>query len=883
MNNPSAKIKPDDDPLLSELQSVEELSNYLHKLRDDIQSRAKSGVPGLALAREYSDIVDALVRRMLMIAALRAGRSGDMSSIPIAVVATGGYGRRELCPHSDIDITFIPYRDGDRQIDRIVKEMFNLVVRIFIDSNAMEVGYAYRLLEDCSSLDHQTISGLMDGRLVAGSNRIFIVFENDFWLHYNPAEYIFTKLEERKQARAKFGDTPRLIEPNIKEGPGGMRDLHTAVWLTQARKNLTAADVRGERIWEALGRESEVTPSEIHRLREAKEFLFRVRNALHAITGAERDELVVTRQEEVATALGYDRAVLPTDIPSVEHFMQDYYIHASNIFRISRDIIHRAENSRIFLGIGLDCKRRQIVPANTALGMEDPIWMLWACELAQKYELEISDALERDILELLDKQPRISDMKQTAEIFERILASPRGAYSILQLMADMGILNWVLPEMDGIMNLISYDPSHDYTVGQHTLYVVRTLDALRCSEGPEDTRDFRQIMAEIPHIEQLYLAALLHDAGKNNHEKPHSETGAELAKIVCQRLGWDETATANVCFLVRYHLLMAETSRLRDLNLEETIRDFTSIVDDLDRLHMLYLLTYADTCSVAPGVWTQLKGKFLRDLLHRAERSLVGEDAEDYSDITLTRARRRLMKELSVENLPPDEVSEHVENMPATYILNADLNDIALHIGFMRRARQGDPVIDFHDERNATFTLVTVCTLDDPRPGLLAKITGVFYASDVNVHSAQIFTRVAANERIAIDSFYVDFRGRQLTPGKRKEIGNNLKAVLKGELSVEILLQKRKKSASIGGPVEKLIVRNDLADNYTVVEVTAPDDRSFFYRICGALSSLGWNIHSAKVSLFRGRSVASYYISGTNGISDIEARHAAMKVMPTAE
>jgi [protein-PII] uridylyltransferase len=959
-------VQPADDPELSGLLHLKDLADYLRRRRAELSARAAGQTGGLELARDFSDLVDGVMRRMLALACARAGRGAEPDSVPIAVVATGGYGRRELCPFSDVDITFIPHRDGDPLVDRVIKEMFTLLMRIFMDSGGMEVGYAYRLLEDCSSLDHQTTSGLLDARLIAGSPRLFIKFENEFWNQFNPADFIFTKLEERRRQREKAGATPRLVEPNLKEGTGGLRDLQTALWVTQARRSLTAARVRGDRVWEVLEREADVSPEDTARLKAAKEFLFRVRNALHAAAGAERDQLVVTRQEETAARLGYAEEgslgdwvagslgtqspnhpiTQSPNAPPVERFMRDFYTHTANVHRITGDIIRRAENSRLFLGIGLDCKRRQIVPG-PALGFDDPLWMLWACEVAQKYDLEFSDDLERAILELLDARPNISDGAQAAEIFTRILASPRGAYSILQRMADIGILGWLLPEVGAVMNLIPYDPSHEYTIGQHTLYVIRNLDALRSAEGTEETRDFRLLMQEMPHPEQLYLAALLHDAGKAVPDRPHSEVGEEMAAEVCRRLRWDEQATANVRFIVRHHLLMAETSRLRDLNLDRTIRDFTAVVDDLDRLHMLYILSYADTNAVGTGVWTEVKGRFLRDLLRRAERALAGEEPEEFDDASLARARRRLLKELSVENLPPEEIAEHVASMPATYILNTDLNEVSLHIGFVRRARKGEPVVDFHDDRGSTFTVVTVCTRDDPEPGLLSKITGVFYASDLAVHSAQVFTRVTpppsppsqggengktalppgeeekallpqgredallpkgeedekpllsqgrhittpppyeggagGGERIAIDHFLVDFRGRQLTPGKRKEIAANLTAVLTGQTTVAELLAKRRKPAEIGGPVERLNLRYDLSDTFTVVEVAAEDERAMLYRASGALSRLRWDIHSAKVSLFRGRSVASFYVTGARALGEAAARRALLELMPVVE
>ncbi len=879
------------DPQIESISDLESLAVYLQERRQSLNQSVLRGAGGLAYAAAYSDLVDAVVRRMFHLACSRYLRSFEPDQVAVCIVATGGYGRRELCPYSDIDITFIPQRDGDSVLDNIIKEMFKSVMRVFIDANNMNVGYAYRLMEDCAKLDHQTASGLLDARLITGSSRLYIQFEHEFWTYFNPADFIFTKQEERRNQKSRVGVISRVVEPNLKEGAGGLRDLQTAVWLTQARRSLASSRVRGDRVWEALIRYSEINPNEAKQLQEAKEFLFRVRNALHVIAGAERDQLVVTRQEQVAEALGYHltagteqdastQAAKTASRPPVERFMRDFYEHTSVIQRLSETITRRIEESKLVLGIGLDCKRNEIRPANPALACEDPVWMLWACELAQKYGLVFSKDLERAIVELIAANPTIRDQQEAAEIFTRILASPRGAYPILQIMADLGILGWLIPEFGAVMNLIPYDPSHDYTVGQHTLYVIRNLDALRTADGGEENRDFRLLMSELPHPEQLYLAALLHDVGKIDDVRSHSELGEEIAGAICRRLRWSPQATANVQFLIRHHLLMAETSRLRDLHLEETIRDFTAVVDDLDRLHMLYILTYADTSAVGAGVWTAVKGKFLRDLHRQAERVLVGEDIEEVDDRSLSRTRRKLLKELSMENLPPEEIAEHVESMPAPYILNTSLNEMTLHIGFVRRVRSGEPVIEFHDERDSTFTAVTICAQDDPQPGLLAKIAGVLYASDLDVHSAQVYTRVVGDEHIAIDTLYVDFRGRQLTPGKRREVASNMTAVLTGKITVTELLTKKRKPAEIGGPVESLSIRDDVSHTYVMVEVSSTDARATLYRACGAISSVQWDIHSARLSLFKGRFMSCFYVTCPPDQDASQARAILYSLMP---
>lgn len=867
---------------LETLREPVELADYLRSEREKLiqRLREEAHIPpntarfgGLRFTHELSSLMDAVVTRIFTLACSRGG--ANPGTLQIAIVATGGYGRQELSPFSDIDITFIPHRDGDPTIDRIIREMFTMVMDICISRCGLEVGYAYRLLEDCAALDHQTASGLLDARLIAGSERLFIRFEDAFWMGFNPADFIFTKINEREKSLKKWGCSPRVVEPQLKEGPGGMRDLHTAVWLVQARANLAAARVRGNRAFDVLVRETGVTQIEAERLAHAKELLFRARNALHALVGSERDELVITRQEEVAALLGYEHPDCPKGSPPVERFMADVYPALALIRRIADQMIRRVGSSRLILGIGLDCKHRQIIPANSALQNDDPAWLLWACELAQMYKLDLGERLERAAVALVEIEPVLPDAVQSALVFTRILSRRGGVYSILQKMADLGILGWYLPEFGRLMDLIPYDPSHDHTVGQHSLRVVRNLEALLEAEGPEEFAEMRRVMEELPHPEQLFLAALLHDGGKATPGRPHAEISEELAEVVCRRLNWTDEAAANVKFLVRQHLLMAETSRLRDLNIEETIRDFTQVVNDPDRLNMLYLLTYADTRAVGSGVWTQVIGRFLRDLWLRASSVLCTDEPLGYDDASIARARRRLMKDLSLENLPEEEVNEHIQAMPPEYLLNHTLNQIALHIGFIRRVRSGELVSDFHDERDATYTELTVSVIDDPKPGLLAKITGALYAADVEIHSAQVLTRVTDRDRIALDTLWVDFRGRQLTPGKRREVTGNLREVLTGAQTVsELLLKRRVRPGAPAAPANgtsRMVVRSvqhDQSDALTFIEAGGADAHGTLYRMCDALSKLGWDIRSARASTWQGEGRVSFYVSGARSLSE---------------
>lgn len=862
---------------------------------DDMRPDCKGAVGGLALARSFSDLMDAVLTHMFTLACGRI--AVDPTQFPVSIVATGGYGRRELCPFSDIDITFIPQRDGDATTDIVIRDMFRQVMDICIAQCGLEVGYAYRLFEDCTTLDHQTSCGLLDARLITGNSRLFIQFEDAFWLGFNSTEFIFTKIEERERSLKKWGKLPRVVEPQLKEGPGGLRDLQTAVWLYQAKWQLNAARVRGPRAIDMLIREAEITKAEGDSLNAAKELLIQARNSLHAVTGAERDVLVITRQEEIARLLGY---VDPVDNkysacshsppPAVERFMADLYPAMAAVRQTADQIMRKIGGSRLILGIGLDCRHKQIVPANSSLETDNPDWLLWTCELAQRYELELSTKIEQSASVLLKLNPILTDPERTSQVFTRILSNRGKVYPILQKMADLGILGWYLPEFGNLMDLIPYDPSHDFTVGQHTLNIIKQLENLQTSPEGEEQTEMRGILENLLNPEQLMLAVLLHDSGKAIPGRPHSETGEEIAQAVCSRLGWNVKAAENVCFLIRHHLLMSETSRLRDLNLDVTIANFTKVVDDLDRLNMLYLLTYADTRSVGEGVWTQVIARFLRELWRRSAAVLCEEEPIGYDDASLARARRRLLKELSPENIPENEVTEHVEAMPPNYLLNQSLRQIALHIGFIRRLREEGPIIEFYDERDATYTELTVCAYDDPQPGLLAKIAGVLYVAELNVHSAQVVTRETDSERIALDTLWVDYHGRQLSPGKRREISLNLKAVLAANMSVDDLLHQRetsllKKSKSSSDEnevsIRSISIQNDLSETLTFVELTVKDIPGVFYHLCDAFARLEWGIQSSRVSTWGAEARLSFYLTGLGRVEPDEVKMALINALGT--
>jgi [protein-PII] uridylyltransferase len=329
-----------------------------------------------------------------------------------------------------------------------------------------------------------------------------------------------------------------------------------------------------------------------------------------------------------------------------------------------------------------------------------------------------------------------------------------------------------------------------------------------------------------------------------------------------RRLGLDDTGARKVAALVRHHLLMSETSQLRDLTLDQTIRDFVTAVPEIDLLNMLLLLTYAD--MEATGVLSPVRVRFLEDLYYRAERALSEKAPVALDPERLQRYRNRLTRQLAGPHLAEDQVQEHCQGMPVSYLLNTRPEQIAAHIRAVEALQGGSPVVEWGGEMGAHITTLTVCTYDDPQPGLLSRIAGVLYAHEIGVHAAQVFTREAEGPAIAIDTLWVDFHGRQLPPFKKMEVETDLVQVLRGQPVTE-LLEARHKHLSPGLQPNRVAFDNNLADGHTVVDVEAPDQPGLLYRITHALASLGWVIHSARISTRGDRARDAFYITDAAG------------------
>ncbi|HEU4754068.1 MAG TPA: hypothetical protein VFU47_13240, partial [Armatimonadota bacterium] len=511
-------------------ETAEELSELLRQERGRLRELNEAQPQGLRACRALTEATDLALQRMLHLSLPSDPARRDETRAKIAVVATGGYGRRELCPYSDIDVTFVVAEEEDPALDATVRRMFLFLMEIFSQRVGLKVGYAYRSLADAAQLDHQTQTALLDARVVVGSHGLAERFLRRVFQHMWPAAYVRQKTAERCRSREKHGGTLYRIEPEVKEGPGGLRDLHLAEWLAAVSFPSTRGDV-----WRQLQRIGAVSRRDVQQVQAAREFLLTVRTRMHWETGRCADLLVRERQESLAVALGFqddDRA------SRVERLMERYYAHAENLDRVGGFVVERCLSERLSLTDELVCSGNELSPAYPWVKIASPGFLVELGQHYQEHGLLPGHELRRMIGEHLESCPDLSVDTEAAEDFVGLLRAPAapengapepsysastawgrggrrspGVFETLSLLAELGVLQKLLPEIGEAYRRVPFDQVHRHTIGHHCLETVRFLENLRTTTE-ERRQELRRAWSEVDAPELLFLGGLLHDIGK---------------------------------------------------------------------------------------------------------------------------------------------------------------------------------------------------------------------------------------------------------------------------------------------------------------------------------------------------------------------------------
>lgn len=747
---------------------------------------------GLSWCARHTAIADKVVE--LLYQDLRAEKP---QLPPIALIATGGYGRRELAPHSDIDITVVPEDESAPEMDAALRKLFRDLHWAFCTALRMDVGYAYRLLNDAPGLDATTRTGLMDMRHLAGSHEVTRRLEDALHDTFSAGEFILAKMTERRAAMLKHNDTPLVVEPHLKEGAGGLRCFHAANWIR-----------------EAVG-DRQARPS------DAYDTIIRYRNLLHFRVGKLFDVFSRGRQAEIADMLGLDMYEMAANIARCGVALHDEYRRATE-----RLVEGRFELSRHVVAINGEAR---------PVGHADPGEAAIGIAIATKLGLRVSD-----LPVACDDAP----------------PGPAGLYAVTNGEATLrnldlcGLLGQLLPELTRCRTLMPADTVHTFTVFEHTMRTVRNLDSLEPGTFLGDLKD------ALNDLEPLYLAALLHDIGKIDPERQHSEVGAEMAEEICTRWNLNDAVSEAVVWLVREHLTMSRFIRVRDIELPDTITEFAELVGDVTRLHLLTLLTWADVNAVSPGSWTPAQDTFLRALHSATEARLQGEvpGAPDPSMY-----RQRLLRQLRNKQDDPEAVEAFVASLPVNYLVSTATDVIRLHMGFAQRAQEGEPTVELFHRPDLGGTEFTVCTLDRKR--LLSGLLAVFYAYDLSVSGIRAST-AQLSPNVALDVFTVSFNGRPVPAATCKQVSAALLAVLNGSTDPAEVLRSRGKDPT---RTQRMFSYQFIPGTPSILEIRAPRGRGMAYRFSRLISEAGWNVTAARVAQWAGNGAAAFYLVNEDG------------------
>ncbi len=853
---------------LSSLTDERELIAYVTQARAALRDDWSPESGGRTWGQRHTELIDAVLKRLVTLAAERVG------GMPtgVALLAMGGYGSRVLAPYSDVDLAFLVDRDDDPPL---LREAFRLVMDVLLSGAKIKIGYGYRRLSDLSQgeLDHQTQTALLDARLLIGDGTLFARFDRQLAETLHLADFLFFKEAERRRVRARAGETPYTVEPDLKEGAGGLRDVQTALWMAQAR-----FDRKGDALWRELVRRKILTATEMRQLQDGREHLFRLRHLLHLLAGERRDRFTMPLQEAAAERLGF----LPTaDAPAVEALMHAHYESAGRVAHLSEKIVQRVMDAPIRLEGGLSAVRRTVALTQPEETEADPLWPLRAIELCQRYDLELSSPAAEAIERHLDASAWKTLPPQRAGARLLALLDQSGdVLSSVRRMQRVGLLGALLPELSACMGLVPYDPTHVYTIGEHSLRVLGNL--IEAREKRAGTSAYHDAIGQLESPATLFLSALLHDIGKqwprdrSGSRAPHEITGAEAIPQIGARLGLSERLTLRLQKLVRWHLLLAEVSRLRDLTRPETIREVTDKLDDMDLLRMLYVHTWADTSAVGPGIWSESKAQLLDELFERSAAALESPEAAPIDTEAEARRLDTLRERLRKRLTSPGEKGEtlveanaaqsHIQAMPAAYLLNTPPETISLHLamlGALASGEDGAVVTDFRTLPKLSQSELTLVAHDDPQPGLLAKITGILYAFGVPLHAAQVFTRPSETDPVVIDTLHIDAFGKPLERAQRAEVGAALRRVLSGEETVEALLARRRRPVPTLASVRSINLAIE-SDDELLLDIATPPGEGNVHALATTLSTLGWNIHAARLTTWAGGLRCAFYLADAN-------------------
>ena len=857
-----------------------------------IETRHTTGGGGREICGERASLVDVVVRHVFD--ALVAHEPGFVKKpAKFALAAYGGYGRGELNPFSDIDLTFIvdePRGKMDPRVGALIEDMvpmmFDIGFKASISTRTIE-GTIQR-----ANADMQTKTSFLESRIIAGDDSLFMEFQRQFLkkcVESHADEYIRDRIVNQRERHEKFGRTVSMQEPNIKNGCGGLRDYQNLLWISffKERVQTTAGLVEKKRLDE---RERRV-------LERAYDFLLRVRTELHYLNRGPSDVIVLGQQLKIADRLNYPQKNI---LRRSEAFMRDYYLRARDIYHITELLSERLclpvpdhPDAPKKKGI-VDFLRRTPARPQTErfdgfysvdgrvyyesrdIFTQEPARMMRLFQHLQQRGLRLSPQLEQLVrrrMHLVDSTFRYA--KATRETFLSICSQKGKVASALRAMDRVDFLGRYMPEFGQLTCLVQHEFFHRYTTDEHTLVCIEKLDRLLVTDDPK-LANYKELLLKLKDPLVLYLALLLHDTGKAANVRSHAEASALFAQKVARRLQLTPEQRRGLVLLVDHHILMSSMAQRRNIDDPATIAEFASFVKTQPILDALMLLTLADGQGTGDENWSDWKESLVWQLYRDTSAFLA--DGREY--FRLRNIERADLQQTVAKRLSPDyrdEIEAHFEYMPDRYFLMHSAAEIAGHVQLFRQflvTREANesaplaPAIQWIAHPESGHSEVLFCGWN--RRELLARIAGAFSSAQINILGADIFTR---GDDLVLDIFRVCNVKQQAVTDERDmaAVERRLHRALATEefdFSAVLADVKRSRSFHLSQELDfptRIAIENESHPVYTLVEIQSPDRLAFLHDILRGFGKVGAQIAFARIATEKGAAIDSFYVTDANG------------------
>lgn len=831
--------------------------------KDKIKSWHRSGTGGREIIQAHTSLVDEVIRHVLLsMTQLEVYAEANVLE-DFALIAVGGYGRGELNPLSDIDLLFLLSAKTQPITETFIKDALSVIWGF-----DMEIGHSSRTIKDCVKLAQEDLTiktSMIETRFLIGNRTTYDKFYNSIHknvLQKHVKKFLNSKLKEKY---TRYGQGDSVVchpEPDIKNGPGGLRDYHSALWATAVRYGCHSLREINEA--HALSNE------EIESLYHSVDFSLRVRNELHYLTERKTDILTYDTQKQLATNLGYQSSA---QSQPVEEFMRDYYLHATNIYTFSQNLFEHCRQTKRSLkkvissltkksvGHGFHISDSSLIYGGDAKEdfKKDKSLLLTALELCKRHQVLPDYKLQRQMR--LSKNLINAQFMKGEEVrgFLFSILKDKSAEKILRLMHETDILEQILPEFGLAHCKVNHDFYHHYTADEHSLRVIRFLDELTAT-GITNPTDLQALYQDYLRKGILKLSALLQSVRKAPTDEP-----GEFLKSLIERLSLEEEDVQVLLFLLAHPYTMIETALHQDIHQPAVIRKFAETVKNPERLKGLYLLSYAELRAVAPGTLTAWKKILLSELYETTLKHL--QDPESLEQQPLA-TRAGVFKALQRE-LPVNDIEEHLRQMPEDYLMTASSEEVALHIRLIRSFKDKLFILhhQFHEEGNY-HNLTLCCPIGSEA---FKKLVGTITAKSLNILGAQIYLK---KDGIVIVALQVEASTKADAEDLEiwKDIKNSLSQLFEGETSLQKMLKSRIRYAGEQkkmAMVPKVHVERTAGNPFTVIRVEARDHIGMLYKVSAVFADFGIRIHRAQISTQGDRAIDVFYVSMRNTNFDL--------------